>query len=304
MLLIVKVCISVLQQRWRSLTLITVGLTQCYEKDGQYSFLLTNLCSILLLTTSSRGPRAVPSTEPAFFISLFRFFESLAVMLLPQQMLKSRLFSPTQTCRRYSPFWGRHWNTLAFSRSTVWYVLSWLRPQCCISSPVCCPGEPPGIYVLQPPPPLHLGWRQYLTYSWLILFKMKGLVSHHATKRLTSSLYSASHSSLMHPTTAESSEYFWRWQDSELFWKSEGYRVKRHRESTASCAAPMLQTTFSILQCHKLWFVGNNLGVFSTCIFWNFSNNSASWILLKVLEKDSHCLLCSDESGLIQAGRC
>ena len=41
---------------------------------------------ILLCTIRSRGSRTVSRTEPDFFISLFNFFMSLALMLLSQQM--------------------------------------------------------------------------------------------------------------------------------------------------------------------------------------------------------------------------
>ena len=47
-------------------------------------FMFIILYSILPCTIRPRGSRAVPSTEPTFFISLLIFFKSL--MLLPQQM--------------------------------------------------------------------------------------------------------------------------------------------------------------------------------------------------------------------------
>jgi len=52
------------------------------QKGAALAFMLSSFCNNLLKISS----RAVPSTEPAFF-------ESLALMLLPQQMLQSRLFS-------------------------------------------------------------------------------------------------------------------------------------------------------------------------------------------------------------------
>ncbi|MEQ2269102.1 hypothetical protein XENORESO_021957 [Xenotaenia resolanae] len=50
----------------------------------------------------SRGSRGVPRTEPAFFISLLSFFKSLALMMLPQQMMEKRSHFPQQTYRRYA----------------------------------------------------------------------------------------------------------------------------------------------------------------------------------------------------------
>jgi len=48
--------------------------------------MLIKLGSILVFTIWYRGSRAIPSIEPAFFISLLSFFEPLAWMLPPQQM--------------------------------------------------------------------------------------------------------------------------------------------------------------------------------------------------------------------------
>ena len=42
-------------------------------------------------TTNSRASREVPSTEPAFFISLFSFLVSLVLNLLPQQMSAKKI---------------------------------------------------------------------------------------------------------------------------------------------------------------------------------------------------------------------
>ena len=66
------------------------------------SIMLSSLCNILLSTTDSRGSRAVPSTEPAFFISLFNLLESLALMLLPQQMAANKLHLQQQTGQRFN----------------------------------------------------------------------------------------------------------------------------------------------------------------------------------------------------------
>jgi len=54
--------------------------------------------SILLSTIISSGSTAVLSTGPDFFISLFSFFEALALMLLPN----SRMLFPPQTYKRYA----------------------------------------------------------------------------------------------------------------------------------------------------------------------------------------------------------
>ena len=52
---------------------------------------MLNCLYILLYIIRSISSTAVPSTEPAFFISLFSFCESLALMLLPQQMLQKHI---------------------------------------------------------------------------------------------------------------------------------------------------------------------------------------------------------------------
>lgn len=59
----------------------------------------------------------------------------------------------------------------------------------------------------------------------------------HATKnkKNTSALHSSSCPSPIHPTTAESSDYFCRWHDSELCWKSEVYKMNRNGDSTVPC---------------------------------------------------------------------
>ena len=81
--------------------------------------------------------------------------------------------------------------------------------------------------------------------------EMRWLFPHHATNWLSSPLISASCPSLIHPTTAESSQYLWSLHDSELYWKSEVYRVKRNSESTVPCAADHL-LRHTTLQSHKL----------------------------------------------------
>ncbi|MEJ4523335.1 hypothetical protein SKB08_14305, partial [Enterococcus faecium] len=59
------------------------------------------------------------------------------------------------------------------------------------------------------------------------------------------SLYSVSCPFLTHATIAVSSEYFWTWQDSELYLKSEVYNVNRNGASTVPCGAPVLLITVS-----------------------------------------------------------
>lgn len=55
------------------------------------------------------------------------------------------------------------------------------------------------------------------------------------TQKNTSALHSSSCPSPIHPTTAESSDYFCRWHDSELCWKSEVYKMNRNGDSTVPC---------------------------------------------------------------------
>ncbi|XP_056266749.1 uncharacterized protein LOC130191099 [Pseudoliparis swirei] len=69
----------------------------------------------------------------------------------------------------------------------------------------------------------------------LATFSRRWFSSAHFTKSLTTALSSSSRPSLIHPTTAESSEYFCRWHDSVLYWKSLVYRVKRKGDRTVPC---------------------------------------------------------------------
>ena len=85
---------------------------------SEFFFMSTNLSSILPLTFSSKGSRAVTSTELALLIGLSSFFKSLDLML------QSRLHSPQQTSTATS--WCT-WRTLA-SRTTVYRVLSCRQP--------------------------------------------------------------------------------------------------------------------------------------------------------------------------------
>lgn len=66
----------------------------------------------------------------------------------------------------------------------------------------------------------------------------------------TSALYSSC-PSLIHPTTAESSECFCRWHDLELYWKSEVYKLNRNGDNTVPYGAPAQhQIRQSTVQCH------------------------------------------------------
>jgi len=82
-----------LQQNWRNIEVITLCCfnTMLWRGWSVLFIMFTNLFSIPPFTINSR---AVPSTEPAFFISLLSLFELLALMLLPQQMPQSRLPFP------------------------------------------------------------------------------------------------------------------------------------------------------------------------------------------------------------------
>lgn len=53
--------------------------------------MLSGLCSILLSTIISVHSRSVPSTEPAFFITLLSLLVSLALRMLPQQVTAKRI---------------------------------------------------------------------------------------------------------------------------------------------------------------------------------------------------------------------
>ena len=71
-------------------------------------------------------------------------------MLLLQQMA-AKLHSLPQTYRRYATSLCRHRRNL---------------PQCCICSPVCCPGNHP---VIRCPAPLLPACKMCLVYLWLLL---------------------------------------------------------------------------------------------------------------------------------------
>jgi len=58
--------------------------------------------------------------------------------------------------------------------STVWYVLCCRQPQCCISSPLCCPGKPPGICFLKLP--LLLLWGRNCVVFGLPLVHLKSTI--------------------------------------------------------------------------------------------------------------------------------
>src|SRR4029434_6186732 len=86
----------------------------------------------------------------------------------------------------------------------------------------------------------------------LVAFSCRWLCLHHCTKLSTRLLYSPSCPSLIHPTTAESSENFWMWHDSVLWVKSDVYRVNRTGEGTVPCGAPVLHKTVSDTQSFSL----------------------------------------------------
>ena len=79
---------SLLQQSCRSLQLKTLfcPTTKLCSGCDVLSMMLNSFFNIFSSTTNSIGSRANPSTEPAFFISLFSLLLSLPLMQLPQQM--------------------------------------------------------------------------------------------------------------------------------------------------------------------------------------------------------------------------
>src|SRR4029434_2533224 len=89
----------------------------------------------------------------------------------------------------------------------------------------------------------------------LVAFSCRWLCLHHCTKLSTRLLYSPSCPSLIHPTTAESSENFWMWHDSLLEVKSDVYRVNRTGEGIVPCGAPVLHSSlrYAVFQPDKLW---------------------------------------------------
>ena len=103
------------------------------------SIMLSSFYNILLIPTNSRGSTEQSPAQTAFFISLFSLLESLAEKRLPQQISAKKLWedNAASCCT--------HWMTQASSTSTVCFDPSFRRPQCYISSPVCCQGEHPGI---------------------------------------------------------------------------------------------------------------------------------------------------------------
>ena len=71
----------------RSLTLITLHcFNTLWRVWAVLLFIFKNLRSILLFAIRSKGSRAVPGIELVLFISLFSFFKSLVLMVLPQKM--------------------------------------------------------------------------------------------------------------------------------------------------------------------------------------------------------------------------
>jgi len=139
--------------------------TPCYVQDGQYCPLCASLCAeFFLCVISSRVYRPVPSTESASLISLASFFASLALMLLANKWLQSRLHSPPQTYWRHATSWCRHWRTSASLRSTVCSVPSCSHSQLSVAFPVQSAARVNPQYLLSSTS--NPGYRQCLAYSW------------------------------------------------------------------------------------------------------------------------------------------
>ena len=107
--------------------------------------LVQHSCSVCKII--SRGSRALPSTEPAFFISVRSFLVSLALILQPHQMPADKaLLFITDVWKIYSVLLRtRRASSEASSRSRVCIMSAYKHPQCFISTAVCFPGEEPGI---------------------------------------------------------------------------------------------------------------------------------------------------------------
>jgi len=138
----------------------------------------------------------------------------------------------------------------------------------------------------------------------LSTFKSKWFWLHQSTKLSTNCLYSNclysdSCPSLIHPTTAESSENFCRWHDSEWYWKSEVYWVNRNGDRTVPYGAPVLLNTTSDKQLPRQ----TNCGLSDrqsatqetvdelTPIPRSFSQKIFAWMVLKALEKSKDKIL-------------
>ena len=100
------------------------------------------------------------------------------------------------------------------------------------------------------PPSMQTNWYGVLdllksTTSSLVLvvFRSKQFILVQPLKDSTRSLYSFSCPPRTHATTAVSSEYFCMWHDSELYLKSDVYRVKRKGAKTVPCGAPVLHSS-------------------------------------------------------------
>jgi len=73
--------LCVAEEQERPLTAHTLLFHHCVE-GVQYYPLCPAACGILLCMIGYRVSRALPSAEPAIFIDLFSFFESLTLMML------------------------------------------------------------------------------------------------------------------------------------------------------------------------------------------------------------------------------
>ena len=141
---------------------------------------------------------------------------------------------------------------------------------------------------------------------------MRWLFPHHVKKRPGSSLNMFTRfscSPLTQPTQGESSEYFWRWQGSDLYSKSKVHNVKKNSESTVSCAAVVLLTTCSDTQPFSFMNVCQvvkNLGdcgdiylYFLECLTQQGRMNHGTG---KIRENYPHIATCFNKSGLLWLG--
>ena len=107
-----------------------------------------------------------------------------------------------------------------------------------------------GLSLSLSPPSVQTDWYGVLdllksttSYLVLVVFRSKKLFLVQPQKDSTRSLYSLSCPTRTHATTAVSSDYFSMWQDSELYLKSDVYRVKRKGAKTVPCGAPVLHSS-------------------------------------------------------------
>ncbi|XP_056291925.1 uncharacterized protein LOC130207369 [Pseudoliparis swirei] len=184
----------------------------------------TSFFNVLLSTTCSRCSSWQPMMEPAFLTSLLRRLVSPAPMLLPSRQWQSAAHWPQPTVLMLA---------FQFSRLSMETPRYWSSSTMSTSTPRTLRGVGAVAFLLKS-----------TTISLVLAtFSRRWFSSAHFTKSLTTALSSSSRPSLIHPTTAESSEYFCRWHDSVLYWKSLVYRVKRKGDRTVPCGAPTSLTT-------------------------------------------------------------